>query len=104
MRQVRSAKSDEFADLASKFQDDRLRALLPLYKARNFPTNLSSEERVAWEQFRSRKLIGGKDQSRLAKFFSRLSELADNARLSDKDRFLLEELQLYGQSVMPDTE
>lgn len=101
MRVIRVANAAELADLDIVFADQRLGALLPLYKARNFPNLLSDEERVAWEQFRERKLLGGKQSSRLAKFFNRLAELANESGLSDEKRYLLEELQLYGQSIMP---
>jgi exodeoxyribonuclease-1 len=100
-RVVRAADAAELANLDLEFKDDRLEALLPLYKARNFPKSLSDEERVAWEQFRQRKLLGGKQSSRLARFFNRLGELAERPNLSAQDQYLLEELQLYGQSIVP---
>lgn len=101
LRVVRAADASELADLDMTFKDGRLRGLLPLYKARNFPTSLSDEERAIWEQFRERRLLGGKNASRLAKFFNRLAELSQQADLSPEKRYLLEELQLYGQSIMP---
>jgi exodeoxyribonuclease I len=100
-RVVRAADSDELSNLSLEFKDDRLEALLPLYKARNYPKSLSDEERVAWEKFKERKLLGGKQNSRLARFFNRLAELAARTDLSSKDQYLLEELQLYGQSIVP---
>jgi exodeoxyribonuclease I len=100
-RVVRAADSDELSNLSLEFKDDRLEALLPLYKARNYPKSLSDEERVAWEKFKERKLLGGKQNSRLARFFNRLAELAARNDLSSKDQYLLEELQLYGQSIVP---
>jgi exodeoxyribonuclease-1 len=100
-RVVRAADADELANLNLEFKDDRLEALLPLYKARNFPKAMSDEERLSWEQFRQRKLLGGKQNSRLARFFNRLGELAKRTNLSAEDQYLLEELQLYGQSIVP---
>ncbi len=101
MRAVRSADKSEIANLAMNFQDDRLQALLPLYKARNFYKYVSDEEKAAWEQFRETKLMSGKNNSHAAKYFKRLSELAEDKGLSDAKRYLLEELQLYGQSILP---
>ncbi len=101
MRVVRVADASGLADLDMTFKDGRLKQLLPLYKARNFRNSLSAEERAAWEKFREDRLLGGKDTSRLAKFFNRLAELAKEPDLSADKRFLLEELQLYGQSIMP---
>jgi exodeoxyribonuclease-1 len=83
------------------FEDDRLTALLPLYKARNFPATLADEERAEWERFRERKLLGGKAESRAARYFQRLATLAEGPKLTDAQRYLLEELQLYGQSILP---
>lgn len=100
-RVVRAADANELSSLQLEFKDDRLEALLPLYKARNFPKTLTDEERVNWEQFRQRKLLGGKQNSRLARFFNRLAELAEQTNLSQRDQYLLEELQLYGQSIVP---
>jgi exodeoxyribonuclease-1 len=101
MSLVRAADSEELSTLDVVFKDQRLSALLPLYKARNFPNTLSAEERSVWEQFKERKLLGGKQSSRLAKYFSRLSELYADPRTSDQDRYLLEELTLWGEAIMP---
>lgn len=98
---VRAASPDDLLGLDISFSDKRLTALLPLYKARNFPKTMSDEERAAWEQFRAQKLIGNKQNGRLAKYFNRLAELATKANISAKDQYILEELQLYGQSIMP---
>ena len=101
MSRVVLASSDELTEIEAQFKDDRLNALLPLYKARNYSKTLSAQEREEWERFRTRRLTLGKENSRAAKFFKRLGELAQDKRLSDRDRYLLEELQLYGQSILP---
>lgn len=98
---VRAASVDELGSLDLRFKDDRLESLLPLYKARNYPNTLSDEERAIWEQFRERKLLGGGTQSRAAKYFARLAELAKDPKLSGEKQYLLEELQLYGQAILP---
>jgi exodeoxyribonuclease I len=100
MRTVRAAKPDQLSDIATNFKDERLKNLLPLYKARNFPSNLTDEERTAWDEFCHRQLLEGGTESRLAKYFARLAELAQT-KLNGEQKFLLEELQLYGQSIMP---
>ncbi|MDB5169057.1 MAG: Exodeoxyribonuclease [Candidatus Saccharibacteria bacterium] len=100
MRAIRTAQPQELDQLASNLKDERLQSLLPLYKARNYPAALSSDERQAWDEFCAHKLFDGGNQSRLAKYFARLQELAAT-RTSSKDQYLLEELQLYGQSIMP---
>ena len=97
---IRTAKPDDISQLGAKLHDDRLKQLLPLYKARNFPNKLSSEELADWDAYRTEKLFAGTTKSQLALFFVRLGELG-NEDLDDNKKFLLEELQLYGQSIMP---
>jgi exodeoxyribonuclease-1 len=100
MRAVRVAEPEALSDFANDFKDDRLKSLLPLYKARNYPRSLDSEERAAWEEFCKQRLFEGGNASRMAKYFARLAELAKEHTSGEK-QFLLEELQLYGQSIMP---
>lgn len=101
IRAVRAASPGELADFSTNFSDNRLTALLPLYKARNYPQSLQDEERAAWESFRETQLLGGKQGGRAARYFNRLAELAARTDLSSEKQYLLEELQLYGQSILP---
>lgn len=102
MSAIRAADPQEIADFTDQLRDPRLKALVPLYKARNFPERLTSEERAAWEAFRIAKLTQGGENSRAARFFKRLEELAQASGTTEQQRYLLEELHLYGQSLMPD--
>lgn len=95
---VRAAKPEALSDLDLNFKDARLKLLLPLYKARNFPKYLSDQEMADWEKFRIQKLINNKESE---KFFARLEELAKTPGLSGEQNYLLEELNLYAQSVIP---
>ncbi len=104
LRAVHSSDASELASFTPTFKDERLNALLPLYKARNFPKILSDEERAEWEQYRKTKLLGSGESSRAARFFKRLGDLSNDTRLSREKQYLLEELQLYGQSIMPELE
>ncbi len=97
---IRDAKPEELAAMHDDLHDQRLRDMLPRYKARNYPQHLTDEERAAWEQYRSRVLIDGGTHSRLAKFMHRLGELAHAEQGQDR-RYILEELQLYAESIMP---
>jgi exodeoxyribonuclease-1 len=101
MSVVRAARPADISEGMVPFKDKRLPALLPLYKARNFPQALTAEEREHWEQFREQKLLGGGQQSAMAKYFARLQELASKTELTGEQRYLLEELQLYAESIMP---
>ena len=92
-------------DLASyqdRFKDSRLNNLLPIYKARNFPKLLFDDERNLWEKHCAAKLLNGGEESRLAKYFARIQDLAET-RKSANDQYLLEELKLYGESIIPDS-
>ncbi|HET7529087.1 MAG TPA: exodeoxyribonuclease I [Candidatus Saccharimonadales bacterium] len=100
MSVVRAAKPDELSDLALDFKDDRLRLMLPLYKARNFPKFLEDDELAGWEAFRKARLTGGK-KSRAGEFFEKLEELAKTPGLDSNKQYLIEELNLYAQSVIP---
>ena len=102
MSMVRAAEPAELKNLEVVFRDQRLQTMLPLYKARNFPNSLTETDREVWQQFRERKLYGGKENSRLARMFKRLSEISERKDLNDEQKFLLQELELYGQSLMPD--
>jgi exodeoxyribonuclease-1 len=104
MRVVRAANPEEING-SIEFTDERLKFLLPLYKARNYPKNLSGEEQESWEEFRKHRLLDGGEKSRAAKFFQRLAELgaetAQDSGGSSQNQFLLEELNLYGQAILP---
>jgi len=100
---VRAAEAEQIADLEMDFSDDRLKLLLPLYKARNFPQSLSAQEQAWWEKFKTKRLLSGGEDSHAAKYFKRLEELAKQPRLSKEQKYLLEELKLYGQSILPQT-
>jgi exodeoxyribonuclease-1 len=97
MQAVRVAEPDQLTEFS--FRDPRLQNLLPLYKARNYPTTLTTEERQHWDSFCQKKLLAGDEKSRLARYFERLQELAAG-KLTSQQQYILEELQLYGESIM----
>lgn len=101
MQQVRQSSTKELSAIQLRFKDARLRGLLPLYKARNFPESMSPSEQEVWQQHRHRVLYEGGESSRLADYFRRLSQLSER-QLTGEQRYLLEELELYGQSLMPE--
>lgn len=97
---IRAAQPAAVAGFATTLHDERLKGLLPRYKARNYPETLTEEERQVWEEFCRQRVMDGGPQARLATFFKRLQELASGS-LTSEQTFLLEELQLYGQSIVP---
>jgi exodeoxyribonuclease-1 len=103
MAVVRAAQPQDLSELEQDLRDPRLKTLLPLYKARNFSRLLTDDERTAWEAHRYHWLMDGGVDSKLARYMHRLQELADTVQDSNK-RYLLEELQLYAESIMPITD
>jgi exodeoxyribonuclease-1 len=101
IRAVRVAEPADIIGFTDELHDPRLKAMLPLYKARNYPKSLTPEEQITWEEHRHQALTAGGKQSRLAGYFGRLEELASSKGLTTEKRFLLEELHLYGESIMP---
>jgi len=100
MSVVRAAKPAQLSELVDDLHDVRLKTLLPRYKARNYPKQLTDKERADWEKYRHQVLMDGGAKSRLAKYMHRLGELAKTETSTEK-RYLLEELQLYAESIMP---
>ncbi len=98
---VRAADPGELGELNLHFQDNRLEALLPLYKARNFPRSLSSEEREVWDAFCKKQLVDGAQQSRMAKYLNTLQQITTRDSLTGSQEYLIEELKLYAESIMP---
>lgn len=101
MSVVRAAGSDELNNLKLEFDDKRLKVLFPLYKARNFPDILNQQEQRWWQDFKTHRLQDGGNASRLSQYFKRIAELSGQSHLDKNQKYLLGELSLYGQSVMP---
>lgn len=104
LRVVRAAQPAELGSLNLEFQDSRLSALLPLYKARNYPKSLTPDERTSWEAFRRRKLFDGGQSSPMVAFLKRLQDIMAAGNLTGHQQYILEELKLYAESIMPEAE
>ncbi len=100
MSVIRAAEPSDLDNLKTQLKDERLKSLLPLYKARNYPKSLSSEERSSWEEFIAKKLFSEGNNSLLTKYFNRLQELA-KTKLNSDQQYLIEELKLYAESILP---
>lgn len=103
MEQVRRASPDQLAEMQFPFQDRRLQELLFRYRARNFPDSLSEEEMARWENYRYQRLNGGVDPRILdfKTFFATLEQLARSPGLTPAQHEILQDLQLYGESILP---
>jgi exodeoxyribonuclease-1 len=94
---VRNADARQLADFHPQFDDERLSDLLLRYKARNYAGSMSEDEVMAWEVWRGERL-----HRQLPAYLKSLQRLAANA--DDTTRFVLEELQLWAEAIMPEPE
>lgn len=92
---VASMTEKDLADYHPQFEDERLDDLLLHYKARSFPRSLSADEAVQWEQWRVDRL-----ERQLPGFTESLNRLSQK-ELSDNQQFILQELQLWLESIAP---
>jgi len=88
------------AGYVGNFEDERLNALLPLYKARNFPKALTEKERQIWEEHVAKKLFDGSPNA-MERYYKRLGELFLRDSLTQEQSYLLQELKLYAESITP---
>ena len=77
------------------FVDERLPPLLLHYKARSFPRTLSEAEALVWEQWRAERI-----SRQLPVFMQALARISSTA--GDTQQFMLEELKLWAEAVMPE--
>lgn len=93
--EVRQASAADLKTMSPKFDDQRLVELYPRYKARSFPTTLTAEERAAYETYRVERL-----NRQSVSFVKAMQQLMQQGtKLSDHQQFVLEELQLWFESV-----
>lgn len=89
---VRAAKRQDLANFHPEFHDPRLDDLLVHYKARNFDGILDEAEQTKWEAYRLERI-----KNRANDYIKSIQELA----AAGKDPYLLQELQLWYESLMP---
>ena len=89
---VTRANANELADFHPDFNDPRLPDLLLHYKARNFENSLSEAEYKKWEAYRVERIKASANN-----YIRDIQQLAADG----KDQYLLEELQLWYQSLLP---
>jgi exodeoxyribonuclease-1 len=91
-------------ELSGRFEDERLKRLSELYLWRNYSKDLTNDERKAWDQHVRQSLLSGGNNSRLANYFRSLNNLSEQG--TDRQgaasfSVLLEDLRLYGESLIP---
>ena len=96
---VRNSTDRELADFHPDFADERLTDLLLHYKARNFPKSLSSQEKELWEEYRVKNL-----QKMMPNFMKEFQEIANNQNLNSQEEYILEEIKLWLENILPETD
>ncbi|WP_323752012.1 exodeoxyribonuclease I [Marinobacter sp.] len=85
-----------------RFDDERLGEMLFRYRARNYPSTLTGEEMERWEAFRTERLMNPKKGWRsLEAYGLELQRLASDPELTPRNQQILEDLHLYGESLIP---
>lgn len=95
---ITQADKTELGDLSPSFSDSRLSELWPRYKVRNFPAQATSSERESYETYRQTRL-----NNQAAPYIKRLQALA-SSQATDQQQYLLEELRLWFESIMPEAD
>lgn len=85
-----------------EFEDQRLQKLKDRYFPRQFPEKLTSQELQAWDDYRRHKLLDP-EKGDLKAFEKQFEQAAQTFSGQADKEYLLTELQLYVQSIMPDT-
>ncbi len=96
VEKVHQADGAALADMQPEFDDERLSSLLLHYKARNYPSSLAEDEVSQWEQWRAARI-----QKQLPSFVSQLQKLAKVYAGDDAKEYILQELQLWAESIVP---
>lgn len=96
---LRNSNEDELQKYKPEFTDARMKELFPRYKARNFPRLLASEERAAYETYRAARI-----QRQMTPFMKDFQAQSKRTDLSTHQQYILEELKLWLESIMPESE
>lgn len=96
---LRNTSEQDLKLYTPEFDDARLQELFPRYKARNFPRLATSAEKESYEAWRSERL-----QAKAPRFMQDMQTVAKQPGLTDHQLYVLEELKLWFESVMPVSE
>lgn len=96
MDKVRNADVNTLADMHPDFTDERLNDLLLHYKARNYPQSLAEDEAERWEAWRADRI-----KRQLPEFVARLQQLATIHASDESKGYVLQEIQLWAESIVP---
>lgn len=99
--QIRAAHPEELGELELAFADPRVEEMLFRYRARNWPETLTSSERERWDEFRWQKMNSSVLSSLTLNGLQQELLALSQKPLEQDELFLLQELQLYVESILP---
>ena len=97
LQAIQNFDSKQLSDFEPMFDDKRLADMYPRYKAYNFRRLLSETELLNYQSYRTKRL-----SRQLPSFTHAMKRLSSTPKLSSHQNFVLEELQLWFESIMPD--
>lgn len=104
MAQLHQLNPADLAQWPAPFEDPRGAEMFFRFRARNYPDTLSEDEHERWEQHRSARLLHSNPTAPYLNY-ARFSEALQQAAASVQDQphklQLLEDLQLYAESIYP---
>ncbi len=96
---LRNADINKLKTYNPDFSDQRLSEMLPHYKARNYPHTLSDDDRQTYEAYRINHL-----KRQLPGFIKSMTTQAQKPDITSHNQYILEELRLWMESILPDDE
>lgn len=92
--QVLRSTAEELLALHPAFEDSRLPELLLRYRARNWPTSLSTEEKLRWDEYRRYRLThaDGGSSIILSEYRQQLSQMVIDPELTTERRKVVDAL------------
>jgi len=104
MDAIHRLKPEGLAQYPNPFKDKRGDEMLFRYRARNYPDTLTEDEHERWEQFRLHRLMtehNGTGALNFQQFAAALQQSAEAVMDQPGKLHLLEDLQLYAESIYP---
>lgn len=97
LNNLKHIKKSDFVRTASDLKDERLISMVPRFVVQNMPSEAVSEIKSDYEKYRLKRL-----KSQSSRFLSEMKRLSTDSNLDENRRFILQELQLWYENVMPD--
>jgi len=101
MAQIHATQPKSLASLKVQFQDPRGDEMFFRFRARNYPEYMAEDDHERWAKHCMDSLLGNGPGLNFEQFSQALQQaVQDNQNDQDK-MFVLQELQLYAESIYP---